>query len=97
MPNALHCARCGAHEVERSGVVQPCKCGSRKMEPPVRWNWQERAARAEALAERLAGVLRQVYDGLQLAGTDSPSGVAAAAALDAWAVHRADLDTLEGR
>lgn len=109
---------------------QPCEhCGHptsctdyADQEPPVRWNMTERAARAEALAERLAAALQQTEDRLSAWEDGARMAAKAAdrrrdlseetahmnraenyavlvktsrAALDAWAAHRADLDTLE--
>lgn len=62
-------------------------------------NWEERARRAEALADLLYARLQDLI----YAGTDDPTpeecdalDALDGAALDAWAAHRADLDTLDG-
>ena len=59
--------------------------------PPM--NWQERARRAEMIAERLAKVLGDIVTTTWPAMDDEEVSDAQAA-LDAWHQHRADLDTL---
>ena len=96
MPSLI-CYACSRPAVEVSGVVQDCECGCRKMvAAPYRapMNLTERCARAEAHAERLAGMLRMVGTSPHLCLSDARKVLEA---LDAWAAHSADLDTLEGK
>lgn len=61
-------------------------------------NWQERARRAEAINEQSADALRHFLDefGLRCDCDDDECGRCfAARALDAWAQHVADYQTLE--
>lgn len=65
-------------------------------------NWQERARRAEMIAERMSASLASVLTALEWGITkaeDVPPDCRkefddAQPALDAWSAHRADLDTL---
>ena len=102
---SLICYACQRNAVEVSGVVQECVCGCRKMvaapyRPPM--NWQELARRGEAHAERLAVALSVTLTLCEEAAVAVPSDCRAIyddaqPALDAWAAHRADLETLEGK
>ena len=73
------------------------EAGLRALESmPPRWNWQERARRAEALAERLAASLNALRAIDAWTANRVPNGwPEALRALDRWTAHRADLDTLE--
>ena len=100
MSQSLVCYFCQRPAVEVSGVVQDCECGCRKMvAAPYRapMNWQERARRDEALLDRLGDSLEAHHaHRLGLPSDESKRTlVETAAALKAWMLHRADLETLE--
>ena len=110
---SLICYSCQRPAVEVSGAVQDCECGCRKMVAAVpipstrradreacqriARNWQEQAARAEAVAEQLAYAAALVAASLLLSGTKCGDLPRLQKAIDAWSAHRADLDTLEGK
>ena len=61
----LKCAECGKLAVEHFAVIAVCTCGSRMTEavPTLpKWNYQERAARAEALAARILAAAYRCFD-----------------------------------
>lgn len=61
--------------------------------PPIVMNWQERARRAEMIAERLVAT-GEAFLKLDLMQADRKPLEAFRAALDAWHQHQADLQTL---
>lgn len=84
---------------DHNGCAAPCNtCGAlHQYYLPVPtlpgMNMTERAARAEALAERLAQQLYSLAN--QTEAGMLPTG--AYAAVEAWETHKADLETLGGR